>query len=150
MDAVTYPSKDVSDYIADSFVPWRVDYRKETRVLGRFHVNWTPTVLFLDARERERYRLIGYVPPGILLAHMMLAQGKAAFETSRYKDAVEHYDRMVREFPGSEEAPQALYFKGVASFKQTGDDADLEEAASELKSLHPRSEWTLRTKPWLT
>lgn len=149
MDTVTYPAKEVAGYIARSFVPWRVDYLKETRLLSRFRVNWTPTLLFLDSREREHYRMIGYVPPEILLVHMILAQGKEAFETSRYTVAVERYGRIAAEFPGSEEAPQALYFRGVARFKETGEDADLDEAASELTRLFPDSEWTLRTRPWL-
>jgi len=149
MDTVTYPAQEVSDFVNANLVAWRVDYLSETRLLRLFHINWTPTLLFLDTREKERYRIIGYLPPGILIAHMILALGNAAFQTSRYGEAENHYGRIARDFPASEEAPRALFFRGVARYKQSRDDADLEQAARELASLYPESEWTLRSLPWV-
>ena len=148
MDAVTYPTEYVTDYIVENFVAWRADFNTETALLRRFIVNWTPAFVFLDKNGREHYRLLGFLPPEAFIVHLMLAQAKIAFETSGYAEAAELFDRIVNEHPGSEQVPQAIYFRGVSRRKLTKDDSYLDEAAEELERAFPESEWTMRTNPW--
>jgi len=148
MDAVTYPAEEVTEYVTENFVALRVDYTKETDLLRKYRVNWTPTIVFLDMRGDKHYRIPGYLPPEVFRTHMVLARAKTAFETSRYRDAFELYDRIARESPDSEEAPQAIYFRGVSRYKETEDASHLDSAGEELASRFPESEWTMRTRPW--
>jgi hypothetical protein len=148
MDAVTYPTEYVTDYIVENCVAWRADFNTETALLRRFIVNWTPTLVFLDKNGREHYRLLGFLPPEAFIVHLMLAQAKIAFETSKYAEAENLFDRIVNEHPESEQVPQAIYFRGVSRRKLTKDDSYLDEAAEELKRAFPESEWTMRTNPW--
>jgi len=148
MDTVTYPTEYVTDYIVENFVAWRADFNTETALLRKFIVNWTPAFVFLDRNGREHYRLLGFLPPEAFIVHLMLAQAKIAFETSGYAEAAELFDRIVNEHPGSEQVPQAIYFRGVSRRKLTKDDSYLDEAAEELERAFPESEWTMRTNPW--
>jgi len=145
---VTYPTEYVTDYIVENFVAWRADFNTETALLRKFIVNWTPAFVFLDRNGREHYRLLGFLPPEAFIVHLMLAQAKIAFETSGYAEAAELFDRIVNEHPGSEQVPQAIYFRGVSRRKLTKDDSYLDEAAEELERAFPESEWTMRTNPW--
>lgn len=145
---MTYPTEYVTDYIVENFVAWRADFNTETALLRKFIVNWTPAFVFLDRNGREHYRLLGFLPPEAFIVHLMLAQAKIAFETSGYAEAAELFDRIVNEHPGSEQVPQAIYFRGVSRRKLTKDDSYLDEAAEELERAFPESEWTMRTNPW--
>ena len=145
---MTYPTEYVTDYIVENFAAWRADFNTETALLRRFIVNWTPAFVFLDRNGREHYRLLGFLPPEAFIVHLMLAQAKIAFETSGYAEAAELFDRIVNEHPGSEQVPQAIYFRGVSRRKLTKDDSYLDEAAEELERAFPESEWTMRTNPW--
>lgn len=148
MDAVTYPTKYVKDYITENFVPWRVNYDTETALLRKFNVNWTPTLIFMDSKGAEHYRLQGFLPPETFMVHLVLGSARIAFETHRYAEAAELFDRIVKDYPGSEQVPMAIYFRGVSKRKLTKDDSFLDEAAEELKNSFPDSEWTMRTEPW--
>ena len=148
MDAVTYPTEYVTDYIFENFIAWRADFDTETALLRKFNVNWTPTLVFLDKKGIEHYRLLGFLPPEAFIVHLILARARIAFETSGYAEAAELFDRIVKGYPESEQVPQAIYFLGVSRMKVTKDDSYLDEAAEELKRAFPDSEWTMRTNPW--
>jgi|BarGraNGADG00312_2_1021985.scaffolds.fasta_scaffold12803_1 thioredoxin-related protein len=149
MGAVTYPSAEVVDYVTGNFIPWRVDWSTETELVTRYHVNWTPTTIFLDMKANEHFRSYGFLPPEKFLEAMVYARAKTAFETSRYGDACELYSKMVNDFPDCEDAPKALYFRAVAHYKQTEDDLHLQHGALELMAKFPQSQWTMRSRPWL-
>ena len=149
MDTVTYPNEKVAKLAGDEFVPWRIDYRRETRLLRKFNVVWTPTSLFMDGHEREHYRLTGYLPPGPFLAYLQFARAKVAFGSHNYPFAAELFEALFIEHPGAPTAPEAVYFRGVARQKATGDDRHLEEAAADLARSYPESDYVLRTEPWV-
>ena len=148
MDAVTYPTDYVTDYVTENLIAWRANYDTETALLRKFNVNWTPALVLLDKNGSEHYRLLGFLPPEAFIVHLILGRAKSAFETHRYEEAVELFDRIVEEHPESEQVPQAIYFRGVSRTKLTKDDSYLDEAAEELKKSFPDSEWTMRTDPW--
>jgi hypothetical protein len=149
MDAVTYPSERVSELIRDEFVPWRIDYRRESRFLRKFNVVWTPTNLFADRHGCEHYRITGYLPPEPFLAYLEFARAKVAFGSHNYPLAAELFDALSLEHPDAPTAPEAVYFRGVSRQKATGDDLHLEEAAADLARLYPHSDYVLRTEPWV-
>lgn len=147
MDAVTYPAEEVAGYIDEYFVAWRVNRETETRLLQRFHVNWTPTLVYLDHKGVEHYRTVGYLPPDVMLIYMKLVRAKTFFKTSKYAEAAQLFDAPARERPESEHAPEAIFFRGVALEKATDDSSHLEKTAEELQKRFPDSEWALRTLP---
>ena len=149
MDTVTYPNESIATLIAESFVPWRIDFRRETKLLRKFNVVWTPTNLFIDSREREHYRLTGYLPPDVFESYLAMGRAKVAFGAHNYSEAAELFDSIARDYPTNIMAPEAVYFRGVSRQKATGEDAHLDEAAADLKQLYPDSDYVLRTRPWL-
>jgi hypothetical protein len=148
MDAVTYPTEYVTDYVAGNFIAWRADFNTESALLRKFTVKWTPTLVFLDKRGKEHYRLLGFLPPEAFIAHLILALAKIAFDAGKYALAAELFDRIIKEHPDSEQVPQAIYFRGISRRKVTRDESHLGEAAKELEREFPDSEWTMRTNPW--
>lgn len=149
MDTVTYPNEKVAEFISSSFVPWKIDYRRESRFLRKFNVVWTPTSLFIDRHERVHYRLTGYLPPEVFLTYLEFARAKVAFGSHNYPLAAELFDALSREYPDAPMAPESVYFRGVARQKATGGDVHLEEAAADLARRYPESDYVLRAEPWL-
>jgi len=145
---VTYPKQEIADYVNENFVAWRVNYNTETRLLRRFIVFWTPTLIFLDPKGNEHYRLLGFLPPDLFVIHLIYARAMIAFTSRKYEQSAELFETIANDYPHSEEAPQAVYFRGVARYKATEDDAYLDETASELSERFPGSEWAMRASIW--
>ena len=148
MDAVTYPRETVEAFINQRLVPWRIAYRKEKGLRERFGVNWTPTVLFLDTMGRQLYRIMGYLPPETFEAHLHLGKAHAAFGGERYLEAREYFEAVLDKFPDSEQAPQAMYFRGVCDYKMSDVGKDLVKTRLELQKAFPQSEWAQRAAIW--
>jgi Thioredoxin-like domain len=149
MGAVTYSNKKVIRYVSGNYVPWKVDYDRESRLLRRYNVVWTPVVVLADERGEERDRLTGYLPPEPFLAHLAMGRSRIALAAHDYPEAAELFDTVARDFPGSGLAPEAVYFRAIARRKATGDDAHLDHAVAELEREYPDSEWLLRARPWM-
>ena len=71
MDAVTYPTPTVIDFIQRTMVPLRIQSNNESLAL-KFKIKWTPTLIILDKDGNEHYRSVGFLRPEALLASLML------------------------------------------------------------------------------
>ncbi len=149
MGAVTYPSKKVSDYVSEYFVPWRIPFDTANNLLRRYNVVWTPTTIFADRKGTECYRVVGYLPPDVFISYLAMGNAETAFGSHNYPEAAELFDTVASDHPESCLAPEAMYYRAVCRAKATGDDAHLDEAVADLERLFPDSDWLLRTRPWI-
>lgn len=146
MDAVTYPSIDVINFIADKFVPLRAPYDSE---LGStFGITWTPTIIVLDFYGREHYRSVGFLPPEEFIPALLLGMAKLDFDANEQNDAVLHLNSLLEKYPHSAAAPEAVYLRGVSRYKGSHDASALKEAYQTLQARYPQSEWTRRAQPY--
>jgi Thioredoxin-like domain len=149
MGTVTYPSEDVAGYVSQNFVPWRIPFDSASKLLRRYNVVWTPTVIFADRKATEHFRVTGYLPPEVFMAYLAFGRARVAFGSHNYPEAAELFDAVARDFPASSLAPEAIYFRAVSRRKATDDEAHLDQAAAQLAERYPESDWSLRIRPWV-
>lgn len=149
MEAVTLPEQEVVELITRRFVPWKVDYDTESELLRRYQVHVVPSVIFADEKGREHYRSVGYLPPRLFLSQLEMGGAKVAFGRKRYELAGDLFDAVARSFHDCSVSPEAIYYRGVARDKLTGDHSNRKASARQLQERCPQSEWTARASVWL-
>ena len=60
--------------------------------------------------------------------------------------AGERFDEVARRHTGTDAGAEALYWLGVAKYKQSHDSAQLRPSWQRLAQEYPNSEWTKRTQ----
>ena len=114
----------------------------------RFDALWTPSVLILDHKGTERFRLEGYLPKDEFRAWLELGLARVAFMSKAWADAENRYTAVLEKYPNSSAAPEALYWKGVSRYKTTNDHTVLGELPGQFQEKYPDSPWALRTIAW--
>ncbi len=147
MGAVTYPNEKVVEFITGHMVPVQVLYNAEP-LATNFNVKWTPTVITLDHEGKEHHRTIGFLPPEEFIPSLMLGIAKSHFDHSEFKEAIAMFDRLLKEYPKADAAPEAIYLRGVSEYQITHSPEHLKKAYERLKSEFPSSEWVKRAKPY--
>ncbi len=147
MDAVTYPAEEVVSFLDQHVIPLRVPTDNAT-LMGQFNVKWTPTLVTLDTDGNERHRTVGFLAPEELIPSLLLGLGKSAFESERFDDAIEKFNRIVTHYPKSSSAPEAIFLRGVSGYKSTHQAGPLKEAYEKLAAEYPDHEWTKRAYPY--
>ncbi len=147
MDAVTYPNENVVQFIEKNVIPVRILYNQQP-LATRFKVKWTPTVILLDADGNEAYRNEGFLPPDSLISALILGIGKLELEHADYDKAASHFSDIASKYSESDEAPEAVYFLGVARFRTTKDLKAMREAYEKLKTKYPNSSWAKKAQPY--
>jgi len=147
MGAVTYPNEGVSKFIELNFVPVQVQISNK-EMTQKYNVTWTPTVLVLDAEGKEHYRSVGFLPPDMFIATFEVGKGHYYLDRGEYAEARAYFDEFIERCPVPEVLPEAIYFRGVATYQQTHDPKPLKEAYETLTSKYPDSEWAKRADPY--
>jgi thiol-disulfide isomerase/thioredoxin len=128
MEAVTYASAWVREFLAESFVVVKFDTSARSaeakKLSGAAPLLWTPTLLVLDHEGREVRRAVGYLPPQDFAGELELGLGLAALYHSRPGDALERFKRLARGHANAEIASEAAYWAGVAAYRKGGRDID--------------------------
>lgn len=114
----------------------------------RFDALWTPTVLILDPKGVERFRLEGYLPKDEFRAWLELGLARVAFMSKDFAEAENRYAAVLEKYPDSKSAPEALYWKGVSHYKATNDHTVLGELPGQFREKYPDSSWALKTAAW--
>jgi thioredoxin-related protein len=148
--AKTLPDPKVSKYLDKMFVPtaYEVSDPRVQRILKQYGFEWTPTFVVADDSGNEIYRWVGYLPPGDFCAQLVFAEGRAAFKNKDWDRANKCYNMVVEKYPGSEVAPEAMYYAGVAMYEKTHDASYLEETGKKLKARFPDSSWAKKGSVW--
>ena len=144
MDTVTYPDARVASFVKQHFVPAKVMVREQPDVASAHGVIWTPNVVLADPAGKEFHRVEGYLPPEDFVAQLALGVGRADLERNRFAQAAHHFQEVARRHKGTDAAAQALYWLGVASYKQSHDPAQLRAGWEPLLKEYPTSEWARR------
>ena len=138
--------------MSQHFLPVRVHVREqaeEYRRLGeRFGVQWTPTLLEIDAQGKERHRIEGFLTVEELLPQLMLGLGHDAFERREWTQASHWFQEVLDRHPGSDAAPEALYWAGVARYQDSHDSKDLVETARALAERFAGTIWSKKASIW--
>ncbi len=72
-------------------------------------------------------------------------EGEKAFERKRYLDAIEHFRRVVSNFPGSPRVADAQYYLAESHFRLE-DYVNASFEYQRLADAYPSSEWAARSK----
>ena len=78
----------------------------------------------------------------------MLGLARVAFMRKKWKDAEQMYDEILKKYPDSTAAPEAIYWKAVSHYKGTNDHTVLGEVPKTLQQKYPDSVWTKKSIPW--
>jgi TolA-binding protein len=147
-----YPDARVADFIEQNFIPIRVHVREQRdafKQLGeRYSAQWTPTILILDANGQERHRIEGFLPADDFVAQLILGLGHAAFAESNFAEAESRFNQIVEQYPNSDAAAEALYWKGVSRYKATGDPSALAATATAFSQRYRDTPWAKKASVW--
>lgn len=147
MDAVTYPDEKVADFVQNGLIPLRVPFDHKP-LAADFNIKWTPTLITLDRDGKEHHRTVGFLGPDELIPSLLLGIGKSHFENERFDEAIAAFEKILKEYPKSNSAPEAIYLRGVARYKSTHQPKPLREAYDKLAAEYPSSEWAHRAHPY--
>lgn len=148
----TLPDNKVIEHIGTRFVPLMFEMGEPaTQELKKcYNIEWTPTFIVADKNASEVYRMVGYLPPDSLRAHMAFGEAKHALRDENLDKASKCFSMVVENFPGSDLVPEAIYYHGVSMYKRNKDTSYLKKAFDALKSRFPENEWTKKASAWAT
>jgi thioredoxin-related protein len=147
MGAVTYPNEKVVEFIERHMVPIQVLFDSQP-LATKFNIQWTPTVITLDEEGKEHHRTIGFLSPEEFTPSLMLGVTKCHFDRGKFSEAIKMTEEILKNYPKSDAAPEAVYVRGVALYKSTHSADSLKEAYKKLQSEYPSSEWAKRAQPY--
>ena len=138
----------MASFIQRHFVPVKIHIKQQPETFKRFGAQWTPTMLILDPEGEERHRFEGFLPAPEFLGQLALGLARTDFGRERWEKAEERFAEVLRRFPDTAAAPEALYWAGVAKYKRTGDGAALAETHQAFQKRYPDSTWATKASVW--
>ena len=130
------------------FIPLRMNKEKQADAFKKYLATWTPTIVILDAEGKEHYRFTGFLSPMELSARIMLDGAKTEIDLGNYDLAVKCIHDVIDKYPGTYAVPEGIFYLGVAEFLPGHDPKVLKENLERLRKEFPKSEWTLRARPY--
>jgi hypothetical protein len=142
----------VAQFIVETFIPVRVHAREQAadfqRLGQRYGAQWTPTILELGPDGTEWHRIEGFLPADDFQAQLMLGLARGAFKRNQWLDAEKKFREVVERFPNTDAAAEALYWAGVARYKETQNAAALADTARAFTQRYQGSSWAKRASVW--
>ncbi len=138
----------MESFINNNYIPVKIHIKEQPKTFERFGAQWTPTIQVLDTDGTKRHQFEGFLPPDDFLAQLKLGLARSAFARQRWKEAESRYDDIVKTLPGSDAAPEALYWLGVSRYKGGGDATALQQTAEAFKSRYSDSTWAKKASVW--
>ena len=129
-------------------MPLSAHIKEHPAYFHRFDALWTPSVLILDPKGVERFRLEGYLPRDEFRAQLELGLARVAFMSKAWAEAESRYTAVLDKYPDSKAAPDALYWKGVSHYKTTNDHTVLGELPGQFQAKYPDSIEALKALGW--
>lgn len=147
MGAVTYPQEAVAKFVDYNFIPVQIQVTN-TELMQKYAVSWTPTILVLDADGKEHYRSVGFLAPEEFIATFQVGKGRYYLDAEQYVEALAMFDEVIVQTPKAHAVPEAIFFQGVAKYKQTHNPKPLREVYETLTAKYAQSEWAKRAEPY--
>ena len=129
-------------------MPLEAHIKEHPTYFHRFDALWTPTVIILDSKGAERFRLEGYLPTKEFRAQLELGLARVAFMNKDWAEAESRYAAVLERYGDTKAGPEALYWKGVSHYKATNDHTVLGELPQQFKEKYPDSISALKTAAW--
>ena len=111
MGAVTYPNDKVVKFVDYNFVPVQIE-TSNTALMNQFKVNWTPTIIVLDADGNEVHREVGFLAPEEFIPTFMVAKGKYYFNAEAHPEAQGMFDEALQGLPRQRRGGGGRLFPG--------------------------------------
>jgi hypothetical protein len=138
----------VEKFVMDHFIPVKVHMKEQPQTFERFGVQWTPVLAVFDEQGREQHRWEGFLPADDFIGQLAMGRAQLAFAKQDWKQAAARFDEVARRHAGAEFAPAAVYWAGVARYKD-GDQAALAATGRALQERYPQSTWATKGSVWL-
>jgi len=130
-------------------VPVRIHVKERLQDFARFNAVWTPTLSLCEADGTEWHRFVGFYPLDEFQAQLALGVAKAAFGRRQFEAALHSFETLAARFPGTDAAPEAVYWAAASAYKVSGDAEFLEKGGLALREKYPRSIWATKGSVWL-
>jgi hypothetical protein len=147
MGAVTFPDAKVMAFIKQNLIPIRLPHDHKP-LAEQFQVKWTPALVTLDTEGKEHHRTVGFLSPEELIPSLLLGKAKIDFDHEDFAKALVSLEALLKDYPKSGAAPEAIFLRGVCGYKSTHTPKPLKEAYEKLAKDYPDSEWTRRAYPY--
>ncbi len=146
----TLPDKNVIEYTGHRFALGMFEWSepKSKDLVKKYGVEWTPTFIVADPDGNEVYRFVGYLPPRDFIAQLTLGLGKYALRKEDFDQADRCFEKIVKNDPKTEAAPEAAYYCGVAEYQKTQDPKKLKAAYEYLTKNYPDTDWAKKSIVW--
>ncbi len=135
-------------FINDNFIPVKIHIKEQPKTFERFGAQWTPTMQLLDPDGTKRHQFEGFLPPDDFLAQLKLGLAHSDFARQQWKQAENRYEDTLKTLPGTDAAPEALYWLGVSRYKDSGDGVFLQQTAEAFKNRYRDSTWAKKASVW--
>ena len=103
-------------------------------------------MVIADEGGKVHYRVEGYCGPEDFVARLSLGMGRFWLNRREFHLARERFEEVAQRHAGTEAGAEALYWQGVAHYKESRDAAQLRASWQKLAEDYPHSEWTRRTQ----
>ena len=139
-------------FVNENFIPARVHVKDDAAAFQKYgeqyNAHWTPTVLELDPKGEEFYRLEGFLPVDDFLAQLMLGRAHMDFKQGKWAEAEKRFREIVDKLPKSDAAAEAMYWAGVSRYKATNDASALKATAKAFTQRYLDSSWAKKASIW--
>lgn len=147
MGAVTYPDAKVADFVKETIIPLQILSDSEPLATD-FTLRWTPALIVLDTNGKEHSRTIGFISPEEFIPTILLGMTKTYLDLRQFDPAIECLEKIIKNYPQSFAAPEAIYYRAVCGYKTVHDVGGLKKAYERLAKEYPQSEWVKRAAPY--
>ena len=152
MDAVTYPTPEVIQLLADRFVCYSVNVGEPTRddkeLMRQHRLLWSPGFVLFEPRGAELRRFVGYRAVKEFLGELNLVLGLNDILRREFDVAAEEFSTAARSFGEGEGAPEALFWHAIAVYQAEGDKDVLRANWDQMRDRFPTSSWASRADVW--
>lgn len=129
-------------------MPVRFHVKENPEGFGRFGAEWTPTILVVDANEKEQHRIEGFLPKEDFAAQLKLGLAHAARARGDFESAERFYRDLASDETNRDVAAESLYWAGVSRYKGTNDAAALGETAKAFAERFTDTPWAKKASVW--
>lgn len=142
---MTYPEPAVEAAISQ-VVPLQMNVKEEATkpVIERIRHVWTPDIRLIGPDSFDYGGWNGYLPPFEYIPQLLVTRAMATLRQHQFEAAATLYEDVLKRYPTSFAAPEALYFLGVARYEASGEGGDLTRPWHQLQSRYPASNWRIR------
>jgi hypothetical protein len=135
----------VAGYLNEHYVPLQLNREEQAQQARAYAVAWTPTLVVEHHRGARLRSWVGYLAPAQFLAEIRLAHAQHALRSAQPGVARQRLRSLRVDQPDAFCVPEAIYWEGIAAYREKGEKEPLWEVWRELVREFPSSEWTMKT-----